>query len=590
MSEAVETAGGDSPVALKGPGGGRAGKQKVKERFYDRFSAPRLTTLRAMAKRSHRYRAYRFLTISFTLATLFAIPLLELARFDLYGGEHVVLRKTVAPLYGFAAVVVTIFSAFFLTFNVNLVAGRMFCGWGCPVGQLNRLTDTFVAAKDLKSKLTWGGILGAYVVLLVTSVALWWTSPSVFTAWPWALVALAAIAMLTATALVFGRLWGWAFCRKVCPIGLYYSVVQQKRPLGILYEKSKCLEEMSCVKACPVLLDPRDMAEQRNGIGGFALEGLPANNHCLRCGACVEACDIVTFKTGAPALRFGRPAESVEPDVRIEALRPSMVGAIPAMADAATLATTPELPREPDESTLPLAERLRKAWPMLMIGALLLAAIAFAAITLGAKGYKPKQTWAEEDTPARPYVASAGTFASGTIEGKVTIGGQGIAGAVVYVDRPAPGLAARAPGELRIVFGADGKKGYDRAIYVASPHDKLELENASHEIHTYSVARRGAVIRSVTLPGGRVEHPTMQAVGAYELTCSKHPDERARLVVVDHPYTTTTGADGTFQLVEVPAGKVAAVVVAPELVFGQHVDVPAGAAARVDLTGTIEAK
>lgn len=588
MSEAVETAGGDSPVILGSPGD-RGGKKKVKERFYDRFGAARVSTLRALSKRSHRYRAYRFLTISFTIATLFAIPLLQLARFDLYSGEHLVLGKTVAPLYGFAAVVVTIFSAFFLTFNVNLVAGRMFCGWGCPVGQLNRLTDTFVAAKGLKSKLLWGAILGAYVVLLVTSVALWWTAPSVFTAWPWALVALAAIAMLSATALVFGRIWGWSFCRKLCPIGLYYSVVQQKRPLGILYEKSKCLDEMSCVKACPVLLDPRDMAEQRNDLGGFALEGLPANNHCLRCGACVEACELVTIKAGAPALMFGRPAAAIEPDVRIEALRPSG-GRIPAMTDAATLATEPEVPREPDESTLPLAQRLKKSWPMLAVGGVLLVAIAVAATTLGSKGYKPKQTWAEEDTPARPYAAAAGAFASGTIEGKVTVDGKAAAGAVVYVDRPAPGVAARTGGELRIVFGAEGNKGYDRAVYVASPQDKLELENASHEVHTYSVSRRGNVVRSLTLPGGRVEHPTMQAVGAYELGCGKHPDERARLVVVDHAYSVVTDASGAFRLEQVPAGEVAVVVVTPELVFGQHVEVSPAAPARVDLAGARDAK
>lgn len=333
-----------SPTVAPGPRRSHADQ----ERRYGRFDPPRLTVLRGVAKRPHRYRAYRLATMLASIVLLLLVPLLGVARFDLFGGEHLMLGARANALYGLIAVSVAIFSFYFFTFLVNLVAGRMFCGWGCPVGQLNRLTDSARAAKTWQQRALWTGALVLFAAVLTFSVELWWTSPAAFGAWPAAAIALAALAAVVAGILAFARTIGWSFCRKACPIGLYYSVVQQKRPLGILFDEAKCLDETACVKACPVLLDPRDMGEVMTGIGGLAIEGLAANNHCLRCGACVEACELATSKAGAPALYFGRPAEE-------------RAGAEEALVSLPSRPAPAELPAQaldPEEPALPWREHL----------------------------------------------------------------------------------------------------------------------------------------------------------------------------------------------------------------------------------------
>lgn len=274
----------------------------------ERFAKKRLTILRAIGRRWHRYRLYRGLTMAFTLGLLAAVPLLGLARFDVFYGEHRALFREEDGLHAFIAVAVAIFSFYVLTFLVNLAAGRMFCGWGCPVGQLNRLTDTFRAQK--KDRLLWGSILGLFALLFTGSILLWWATPAAFFDGARALIAWGALGVLAALAVVFARVFGWSFCRKACPIGLYYSVVQQKRPIGIQFDRPSCQDEGACVRACPVALDPRDLVREKRDIGGLAIDGLAENNHCLRCGACVEACEVVTSKIGPVALSFGKPEPS----------------------------------------------------------------------------------------------------------------------------------------------------------------------------------------------------------------------------------------------------------------------------------------
>ncbi|MCK6551505.1 4Fe-4S binding protein, partial [Myxococcota bacterium] len=289
---------------------------------FGRFQSDRLKIVGQVGKRPHRYRHYRAATMATSIVLLFLVPLLGIARFDVLGGEHVALGARVDTLHGLVAVSVAGFSFFFVTFTVNLFAGRMFCGFGCPVGQLNRLTDTLVASKTKRQKIFWAAMLGLLAVSLSAALVSWWVTPATLSTWPGIVLAPLAVGIFTGSMVAFGRIFGWSFCTKACPIGLYYSLVQQKKPLGIIFQKSACLDELACVKACPVDLDPRDLLELKSDLGGFALDGLPANNHCLRCGVCVEACDLVTSKTGLVALAYGRPERPIEVFLERPDLRP----------------------------------------------------------------------------------------------------------------------------------------------------------------------------------------------------------------------------------------------------------------------------
>ncbi len=280
----------------------------------DRTSA-RFRILRVALAKPHRYRRYRAVTMSLTLAVLFAVPLSGLARVDLWGGDHWALGNPVDLAHGLVATIVGIVSFYIVTFLVNIPAGRMFCGFGCPVGQLSRLADRIDAhPKEANKKRSAWLQLVAFAGALSIAVLLWWTSPMVFLSGQIVPVAIAtaAILLVTGAALLHGRYWRWSFCRKVCPIGLYYSVVQTTSLIGIDFDpNAPCTECHACETICPAHLDPRHLDQLLPSPGGLAFADLPSANHCLHCGECVEICEHQTRKTpGPPPMGFRRGGHS----------------------------------------------------------------------------------------------------------------------------------------------------------------------------------------------------------------------------------------------------------------------------------------
>jgi ferredoxin len=605
----------------------------------------RQNVLRAIARRPHRYRFFRLLTMGLTVSLLFAVPLLGIARFDLFAGQHRALGRAANALYGLVAVAVAIFSFYFVTFTVNLVGGRMFCGWGCPVGELNRLADDFSAARSGRSRVLWGAALVGLSLWLTLGVALWWTSPGVFLSGPAALVAGAVVALGAGAAVAFARIIGWSFCQKACPIGLYYSVVQQKRAIGIVFDRDACLDEAVCVRACPVMLDPRDLSAPRFGIGGWAIEGLAANNHCLRCGACVEACELTTRKRGRVALAFGTPAAEPAIEELVQLPLRRTAAAVPRASEQAQVAAsgaasevTPAwrellltggaeglwgsglailsltvailveglvflfvggplwalatgasvmgrlclaLLSSPGLAVVALLvhrrplDRWLHASGLVLTGALVLISGLFPLLSPGsASRYRPKQTWtanaasgaAGPRSVSSLSYAPAGTpgFEAGTVLVRVTREGRPFDGALVAVDHPGPGLPLSAPSSpsfpgaepARIGLGADL-----RPIYLAPAGTALHLEGDAGALHTLALSQRGVGVRNIPIPAGNAGRTVAAPPpGDYQIQCSNHPREQARLVVADHPYVGWTPAGGELRLERVPVGKVGLLV------------------------------
>jgi ferredoxin-type protein NapH len=252
----------------------------------------------------HRYGRYRLFTMGLTLAVLLGVPLAGLARVDLWAGAHRMLGEPVELLLGLATVSVAIAAFYGATFLLNMVAGRVFCGFGCPVGQLSRLSDAIDAlSRDAAGRRqTWLKLAG-FALLLVGATSLWWVGPGVYLAGGLAMLAAwAALGAGVGLALVHARRWRWGFCRKLCPIGLYYSVVQTGGLVRIHYdEKLACTDCKACAGICPVHLDPRHLGQLLDSPGGLAFPGMPAANHCLSCGACVEICEHMTRREPLPA-------------------------------------------------------------------------------------------------------------------------------------------------------------------------------------------------------------------------------------------------------------------------------------------------
>ena len=277
------------------------------------MAAPdRFKYLKIALTRPHRYRWYRAITMGSTLAVLLAVPLLGVARMDLWGGGHLALGKPVNFAKGLVGVCLAMGAFYVVTFAVNLPAGRMFCGFGCPVGQLSRYADAIDAFPKDPARRRRGWLeLVAFAFALSLAVSLWWVAPAALVAWPAGLVVWGAVALVTGYGIVHGRYWRWGFCRKLCPIGLYYSVVQTNSLIGIDFDPTgTCTDCEGCEGVCPVGLDPRHLDTLVPSPGGLAFAGFPGMNHCLHCGACVEVCEHLTRKAGGPAAmgfrRLGR--------------------------------------------------------------------------------------------------------------------------------------------------------------------------------------------------------------------------------------------------------------------------------------------
>ena len=257
----------------------------------------RQRTLEKLRRVSHRFSSIRRLTMGMTLVVLYAIPLGGVARVDLWRGEHMWLLEPAHWVVGLGAVIGGIGGLYVVTFLLNWGGGRLFCGFGCPVGQLSRFADEVETSQRGKKRPTkaWSqAILFAFA--LVGGMLAWWVDPRVLVDGEPLAVAATAGAWLVGTALALGHghFWRWVFCKKWCPIGLYYSAIQLSHNFGVHFDETACNHCNLCAMACPVNLDPTNLVERIDGSGGLAFDGFPGRNHCLSCGDCVQACELVS--------------------------------------------------------------------------------------------------------------------------------------------------------------------------------------------------------------------------------------------------------------------------------------------------------
>lgn len=256
-----------------------------------------------MRKTGHRYDLRRALGMTITLGVLLAVPLSGLAQLDLWGGRHRMLFELVPFKHGLAAVILAIGAFYVATFLVNAFGGRLFCGWGCPVGQLSRFGEN-LDGPGLRGWGLWRKRLegAAFSAALAFSVFIWWVDPRVlFLGNPKALaISWGALLVTVAAAYAHGRWWRWTFCMTTCPIGLYYSLVSPARWFGVHFrnDQTTCIECDACDHVCPVDLKPRDLMASAGERPGLSVADAPGRNHCLECADCVRACEWIVDKRG----------------------------------------------------------------------------------------------------------------------------------------------------------------------------------------------------------------------------------------------------------------------------------------------------
>jgi hypothetical protein len=215
------------------------------------------------------------------------------------------------------------------------------------------------------------------------------------------------------------------------------------------------------------------------------------------------------------------------------------------------------------------AVRLASSVALLWSAKLVLTASAYAWLATGsASRYQPAENWAPsaaaDRTPPPPpreraHPATEGTMPLVDVPGVVERAGAPVAGAVVVIEDPPPGLPPGAPREVQVVIAG---ARYAEATLLGSTRDRLALVNRDAVLHTVRLARGGRALWNIPLPPGAAARsmPAPEA-GEWELQCENHPGERATLLVVAHPYAALTDGAGRFLLRGVPAGERRIVVV-----------------------------
>lgn len=240
-------------------------------------------------------------------------------RFTLFG-KVFLPTDTEVLLLGMLAIFVTIFL-------LSALLGRVWCGYGCPqtvyMEMVYRPVERFFSRLSKGYEKTWrrpAASAGKYLVFLVISMGLAHT----FLAYFVSVDALAAwvrmspfehpvpfLVMAVTTGLV---MFDFAYfreqmCTVVCPYARLQAVLLDKHSLIIGYDQKRgeprgkaavgeikrklpmvdrsfgdCIDCRACVTVCPTGIDIRE---------GLQLE-------CIACAQCVDACDAIMNKVGAP--------------------------------------------------------------------------------------------------------------------------------------------------------------------------------------------------------------------------------------------------------------------------------------------------
>jgi hypothetical protein len=230
--------------------------------------------------------------------------------------------------------------------------------------------------------------------------------------------------------------------------------------------------------------------------------------------------------------------------------------------------------------------RLVSSTALLWSAKLLITASLYSLLATGSGNrYEPVATASAStravSTAPLGYRPAAQPGPVGRISGIIRYRGTPIAGAVVFLEAPPPGLALEAAHEVGIaVDGASREK-----TLVATTHDRVFATHDDARLHTVRLTRDGQATANVPLtPSARSTELPASEPGNYEWACALHADERGTLVVVDHPYAAVSDGAGRFVLAGVAAGEVQLAVV-------RHGDAPARRRIRTlgaDVKTTIE--
>ncbi len=207
-----------------------------------------------------------------------------------------------------------------------LVGGRVYCSWVCPV---NIITDAASALRrflriKLNSQLSrhtryWLLAMTIVLSLITSSLAYEFINPvsiihrSLIFGMGFAVFMILAIFFFDL--LITSR--GW--CRHLCPMGAFYSLLGHFSPLRVRAERrEQCKKGCNdCFQVCP---EPQVISPALRGADkGISTVILSGN--CTNCGRCIDVCPETVFQ-------FGLRSTSTTSIITMTTIRPPSTSAI----------------------------------------------------------------------------------------------------------------------------------------------------------------------------------------------------------------------------------------------------------------------
>ncbi len=174
----------------------------------------------------------------------------------------------------------------------GVLAGRFFCGWGCPVGAFQDFITYLKGEKNFKPTNFW---YTKFFVLILTPTLAWighdlyfckvCFSGSLFASIPFYLLNptykgygfffyLHIFILVAFVVLAYFKSRFW--CKYICPIGAFYGFFNRLSMVKIKFNKEKCENCGLCLNVCV--------------MGLKRMENFGVSTNCILCGRCVEHC------------------------------------------------------------------------------------------------------------------------------------------------------------------------------------------------------------------------------------------------------------------------------------------------------------